>query len=225
MLTSWDHLHGIPGEKPDSEVKEAAGSWRCEFSWIGWTWAILRTQNFGPALGWVVYLHGNQESRQGYKPQLSKERGLQWGCRTSQAICGERRRIANCFKKIHIGKKVVKTVRLSYVLLDSGKLIFLLFYVFSKFSIISMYFLNQENKTLKKIEGDLFLQMRVHLFFYLTFISHLIKKIKMLLKLGSVWSPKSMLDFCAFHLYVFTLCRDWNVENIYLNSTGMLKNS
>ena len=47
----------------------------------------------------------------------------------------------------------------------------------------------------------------------------------MLLKLGSVWCPKSMLDFCAFHLYVFTLRGDWNVENIYLNSMGMLKNS
>lgn len=39
-----------------------------------------------------------------------------------------------------------KTVRLSYVLLDSWKFIFSLFYVFSKFSIMNMYFLNQKNK-------------------------------------------------------------------------------
>lgn len=39
-----------------------------------------------------------------------------------------------------------KTVRLSDVLLDSGKFIFSLFSVFSRFSIMNMYFLNQKNK-------------------------------------------------------------------------------
>lgn len=39
-----------------------------------------------------------------------------------------------------------KTVRLSDVLLDSGKFVFSLFSVFSRFSIMNMYFLNQKNK-------------------------------------------------------------------------------
>lgn len=59
-------------------------------------------------------------------------------------------------KKIHVGKKVVKTVRLSYVLLDSGKFIFLLFYVYYKFSVMNMYFLNQENKTKKNWRRSVF---------------------------------------------------------------------
>ena len=62
-------------------------------------------------------------------------------------LWGEKEDCKLFLKKIHVGKKVVKTVRLSYVLLDSGKFIFLLFYVYSNFSIMSMYFLNQENKT------------------------------------------------------------------------------
>lgn len=79
-----------------------------------------------------------------------------------------------------------------------------------------MYFLNQENKTLKKLKEICFTNVAGSSLFLLNFhFSHLIKKIKMLFEVGSVWSPKSMLDFCAFHLYVFTLCRDWNVENIY----------
>lgn len=49
-----------------------------------------------------------------------------------------------------------KTVRLSDVLLDSGKFVFSSFSVFSKFSITNMYFLNQKNKKLLKIGGDHF---------------------------------------------------------------------
>lgn len=58
--------------------------------------------------------------------------------------------------------------------------------------------------------------------FYFWFL-YLIKEIKMFLKLGYVWSSKSMLDFCGFHLYVFIVWRDWDVENIYLNSGVILK--
>lgn len=45
----------------------------------------------------------------------------------------------------------------------------------------------------------------------------------MLLKLGYVVSSKSMLDFCAFYLYVFIVWRGWDVETTYLNSLEIFK--
>ena len=80
---------------------------------IGWALAVLRAQDFGPALGWVVHLHGNQESRQG---QSTAQRGERSAGRMQGVVdvtghvpqgaafptfllggqVGERRRMANC---------------------------------------------------------------------------------------------------------------------------------
>lgn len=79
-----------------------------------------------------------------------------------------------------------KTVRLSDVLLDSGKFVFSSFSVFSKFSIMNMYFLNQKNKKLLKIGGDHFYKCGFRFF---SCFSHLIKEIIKVIELGYVFLP------------------------------------
>lgn len=111
MLTSWDHLHGVPGEKPDSEVKEAAGSWPVVSSLDRLDMGNSENTELWPCFGVGCVFTWNQESRQGYKPD-SLGRGLQWGCRTSQAIWQEEKEGLQIVLKKYVGKKVaVKTAK------------------------------------------------------------------------------------------------------------------
>lgn len=146
MLISWDKSSRCYwGE---TWLWNAAGGWKLTLLFSG---SPVRSSGGRGSLallwegrGWLLLLCSNLGSKKANRPQLSKEEAfgedeMVW--RTSRTCLpllsggsgGGEKENGKLFKKCACGESS-ETVRLSLVLLDSGKFVFSLFSVFSKFS-------------------------------------------------------------------------------------------